>query len=182
MTSRMVVGRAVDKLNLTIQVTPHHFPLVGGFIARHYTPDQPGEVSGAWLGMDSYDWGGSKLKIYQLDVPDYLVGEQLTLEAGEKHTFKLYDDDGDLLLQGRTGGPVKGHGITIQVETLQANPGTEFTVVRQPRLKTINDVQTIVSASEQGKDSDRESTRLNSSHVAISYADFCVQKNKAVTR
>lgn len=153
MTSRMVVGRAVDKLNLTIQVTPDRFALIGNFIASHYTPDQPGAVAGAWLGMDSYDWGGSQLKIYQLDVPAYLVGKQLTLEAGDKHTFKLYDDDGNLLLQGATGGPVKGHGVTIQVETLHANPGMEFTVVRQLRLKTISDVQAILSASEQGKDS-----------------------------
>ncbi|HET7268097.1 MAG TPA: polysaccharide biosynthesis tyrosine autokinase [Oleiagrimonas sp.] len=153
MTSRMVVGRAVDKLDLTLHVTPKRFPLIGDFIARRYTPDQPGAVADAWLGLDSYDWGGSTLKIYQLDVPDDMVGAHLTLEAGEKHTFKLYDHDGDLLLEGRTGRPVKGHGITIQVETLHANPGMQFTVVRQPRLQTINHVQAIVSAAEEGKSS-----------------------------
>lgn len=153
MTSRMVVGKVVDKQKLDIVVTPHRFPLVGGFIARHYSPDQPGEVAGAWLGLDSYDWGGSRLKIYQLDMPQSLVGETLTLEAGRNHTFKLYDDDGNLLLHGPIGGPVKGHGVTIQVQTLDANPGMQFDVVRQPRLQAISEVQQLLSASEQGKDS-----------------------------
>ncbi|HEX7339850.1 MAG TPA: polysaccharide biosynthesis tyrosine autokinase [Rhodanobacteraceae bacterium] len=153
MTSRMVVGKVVKDLKLDIVVTPHRFPLVGNFIARHYSPDKPGAVASAWLGMDSYDWGGSELKIYQLDLPASLIGENLTLVAGPKHTFKLYDDDDNLLLQGPIGGPVKGHGVTIQVQTLDANPGMKFTVVRQPSLETIADVQQILSASEQGKDS-----------------------------
>src|SRR6266704_5486809 len=33
-------------------------------------------------------------------------------------------------------------------------------------------------AAEQGSQRDRKSTRLNSSHVSISYAVFCVQKKK----
>src|SRR5439155_11150869 len=33
-------------------------------------------------------------------------------------------------------------------------------------------------AHEEGGDGDRKSTRLNSSHVAISYAVFCLKKNK----
>ncbi|HET6586434.1 MAG TPA: polysaccharide biosynthesis tyrosine autokinase [Oleiagrimonas sp.] len=153
MTSRMVIGKVVDKFNLDIVVTPHRFPLIGGFIARHYSPDQPGDVAGPWLGMDSYDWGGTDLDIYQLDVPQSLLDQQLTLVAGKNHTFKLYDGDGNLLLQGATGGPVKGHGVTIQVKTLNANPGMEFDVVHQRRLETIAQVQSILSASEQGKDS-----------------------------
>src|SRR5439155_26585956 len=34
----------------------------------------------------------------------------------------------------------------------------------------------------QGSDLDRKSTRLNSSHVAISYAVFCLKKKKATYR
>jgi tyrosine-protein kinase Etk/Wzc len=153
MTSRMVVGDAVDELHLDIVVTPHRFPLIGGFIARHYKPTAPDAVASPWLGMDSYDWGGSRLVIYQLDVPKVLQDRTLSLVAGKNGTFELYDDDDNLLLQGPIGGPVKGHGVTIQVQTLDANPGTTFDVVRQPRLETIAAVNEILSASEQGKDS-----------------------------
>ncbi|HET7301247.1 MAG TPA: polysaccharide biosynthesis tyrosine autokinase [Oleiagrimonas sp.] len=171
MTSRLVVGKAVDNLNLDVVVTPHRFPLFGGFIARHYNPAQPDAVASPWLGMDSYDWGGSQLVIYQLDVPKTLLDKTLTLVAGSSNTFRLYDDDGDLLLQGPTGQPVKGHGVTIQVQTLDANPGTTFDVVRQPRLETIAAVNEILSASEQGKDS---------GIIAVSYQDPDPAKATAV--
>src|SRR5699024_5968409 len=35
----------------------------------------------------------------------------------------------------------------------------------------------IPSSTQQGYDSDRKSTRLNSSHVSISYAVFCLRNN-----
>src|SRR5207249_9364116 len=38
----------------------------------------------------------------------------------------------------------------------------------------------IVTASEDG--GDRKSTRLNSSHVSISYAVFCLKKKKKITK
>lgn len=153
MKSRMVVGKVVDKLKLDIQVKPHRFPVLGNFIARHYSPDKPGDVASAWLWMSSYDWGGSELNVFQLDVPGSLLGKSLELEAGKGRTFKLYDDDGDLLLQGAVGVPVKGHGVTIQVKTLKANPGTKFDIARQPRLKTIASVSSLITAEEQGKES-----------------------------
>src|SRR5439155_20384669 len=37
------------------------------------------------------------------------------------------------------------------------------------------------SGKMQGKREDRKSTRLNSSHVAISYAVFCLKKKKSTT-
>src|SRR5699024_4701197 len=80
-------------------------------------------------------------------------------------------DDGNLLLQGPIGGPVKGHGVTIQVKTLDANPGMEFSVVRQPRLQAINHVQSIVSASEQGK---------NSGIIGVSYEAADPQEATAI--
>src|SRR5690625_6200757 len=39
-------------------------------------------------------------------------------------------------------------------------------------------VQSIRTAVEQAERIDRKSTRLNSSHVAISYAVFCLKKKK----
>src|SRR5439155_15840321 len=40
------------------------------------------------------------------------------------------------------------------------------------------DVQSHVANRGQGPKGDRKSTRLNSSHVAISYAVFCLKKKK----
>ncbi|MEW9624536.1 polysaccharide biosynthesis tyrosine autokinase [Rhodanobacter geophilus] len=152
-TSRSVLGKAVDNLNLNIVVTPHRFPLIGGFIARYYAPDQPGEVATPWLGISRDDWGGSVLDVFQLDVPDRLFAKHLTLVAGKDGAYTLLDNHDDLLLQGQTGQVAKGHGVTMQVKTLTANPGTRFDVVRNRELETLDELQQLVNASEQGKDS-----------------------------
>ncbi len=150
--SRSVIGQAVKHLKLDISVRPHYFPVIGHFIARHFTPSKPGDVRGAWLGLSSYDWGGADLDVFQLDVPDDLYGQELTLIAGKNGTYTL-KHDGDELLKGRAGQVAKGHGVTMQVKTLIARPGTRFDVTRSRMLTTILKLQQQIDASEQGKDS-----------------------------
>jgi len=152
-TSRSVLSKAVDNLNLNVVVSPHRFPLIGNFIARRYSPDKPGEVASPWLGISRDDWGGSKLDVFQLDVPDGLLGKSLTLIAGEHGTYTLLDDDDNLLLRGQVGKVATGHGVTMQVKTLAANPGMRFGVIRNRELATISDLEQKINASEQGKDS-----------------------------
>ncbi|WP_350016671.1 polysaccharide biosynthesis tyrosine autokinase [Rhodanobacter sp. IGA1.0] len=152
-TSRTVVGGAADNLHLATSITPRHFPLVGNFIARRYVPAQPGAVAAPKFGMNSYDWGGSTLDIFQLDVPSGLLGRTLTLVAGGNGAYSLLDDDDNKLLDGQVGKSASGHGVTIQVKSLLANPGTRFDVVRQRDLAVISKLQQDINASEQGKDS-----------------------------
>lgn len=152
-TSRSVIGQAVNNLGLLVTVEPHHFPLIGNFIARRYAPEQAGAVAPPKLGMNSYDWGGSTLDIFQLNVPVGLQGKTLTLVAGTSGAYSLLDDDDNLLLKGQVGQSISAHGVTIQVKALAANPGTRFNVVRQRDLAVISKLQQDVNASEQGKDS-----------------------------
>ncbi|TAM03341.1 MAG: polysaccharide biosynthesis tyrosine autokinase [Pusillimonas sp.] len=152
-TSRSVIGKAVNQLNLNVVVTPHRFPLIGNFIARRYLPAQPGDVASPWLGLSRDDWGGSKLDVFQLDVPNSLLGQHLTLIAGEHGAYSLLDDDGNLLLRGQTGQVAKGHGVTMQVKSLVANPGMRFDVMRNRDLTTVSDLAHQINAGEQGKDS-----------------------------
>lgn len=151
--SRSVIGEAAKNLNLDVVVKPHRFPLIGGFIARRYSPDRPGAVAAAWLGIGRDDWGGSQLDVFQLDVPNQLLGKTLTLIAGEHGAYTLRGSGGDILLQGRVGQVAKDHGVTMQVKTLHANPGMRFDVTRNPALSTIIKLQGEIGASEQGKDS-----------------------------
>lgn len=153
LTSRTVVGHAVDNLGLLVKVTPRHFPLVGNFVAQRYTPAQPGAVAPPKFGLSGYDWGGSTLDIFQLDVPASLQDKTLTLVAGRRGTYTLRDDDGNVLVDGQVGESASGHGVTIQVKALAANPGMRFDVVRQRDLAVISRLQQDVNASEQGKDS-----------------------------
>ncbi|HET6431602.1 polysaccharide biosynthesis tyrosine autokinase [Dyella sp.] len=153
LTSRSTVGQAVQNLGLDIDVKPEHFPLFGAFMARRFSPTRPGEVAAPVAGMNRYDWGGSQLEIFQLDVPPSLLDQPLHVVAGEHGNYVLTDDDGNTLLSGRVGQPESASGITMQVQAMQANPGMRFDVVRHASLVLIGRLQANLVAAEQGKDS-----------------------------
>ncbi|MBD8880685.1 MULTISPECIES: polysaccharide biosynthesis tyrosine autokinase [Rhodanobacter] len=152
-TSRMVVGAVVDKLKLAVESSPERFPLFGNFIAHLYASHNAGKVATPWFGMTGYDWGGSKLDIFQLDVPDNLLDKPLTLIAGENGGYILVDEKGNLLVTGHTGESSTGQGITIQVKTLVANEGTHFRVFRHRRLTVTNRLRKAIKVNEESKDS-----------------------------
>lgn len=152
-TSRTVLGKAATALNLNIEVHPRHFPLIGGFIARRYSPGRPDAVAPPSLGLSRYDWGGAQLDVFQLDAPAALQDKKLTLIAGSHGAYQLLDDDGHPLLAGQVGQVASGRGVTMQVKTLRANPGTRFEVIRHREVSTLAQLQMDVNATEQGKDS-----------------------------
>lgn len=180
--SRMVVGRAVDKLKLDITAEPRYFPFIGRFIARHFSPGSPDDIAAPWLGLDSFDWGGSDIEVFQLDVPDRLLGETLELKVEEDGRYSM-SYEGDMMLRGQVGKPAKGHGITLQIKTLKALPGMTFDLVRRNRLKTIMDYQQSLSASERGKQSGMISLALENEEPAFArqvldeIANIYVQQN-----
>lgn len=153
LTSRNVIGKAVDTLHLDIDVQPSVFPVIGSFMQRHYQPTQPGEVAAPVLGMSRFAWGGESLEIFHLEVPDALLEDKLTLIAGEKGRFQLFDDDDNLLVEGVVGQAYDQRGIKLQVQGLRANPGTRFRVIKHRRLSTILDYQDALKVSETGKES-----------------------------
>ncbi|MAQ50472.1 MAG: tyrosine-protein kinase [Pseudomonas sp.] len=151
--SRAVIGQAVENLKLDIIVEPHYFPIIGRWMARRYQPETKGEIASPLLGFDSFAWGGENVDIFQLDVPSSYLSKPLELVAGENNTYTLYNDDGEILLQGTVGEQVSSSGFTMQVKTLNARPETRFDVVKQRKLNTIIDYQQQLGAAERGKDS-----------------------------
>lgn len=151
--SRTIIGKTVDRLSLDITVEPNRFPVFGKFIARRYSPTNPGEVSPPLFGMNSFAWGGESLKIFQLDLPKELLGDELTLIAGENGHYMIINEDNEIIVESTVGDLYKKNGVAIQIEELRANPGTKFYVVRNPRLTSILDYQEALSVTERGKES-----------------------------
>lgn len=151
--SRITVGTAVDNLNLDLEVKPRRFPLIGDFMARRFKPTRAHEVASPWLGLDSYGWGGEALTFSRLRLPADLLGQELTLTAGSGSTFTLSDQDQNVLLTGQVGRFYESSGLQLQVETLDANPGAQFSVVRWPRLTSILRYQKLLDVAERGKES-----------------------------
>ncbi|WP_149196354.1 polysaccharide biosynthesis tyrosine autokinase [Luteimonas suaedae] len=153
-TSRSVVGSAVDQLQLDTEVRPDRFPVLGSFMARRFQPQSPDEVAEPWFGLNGYGWGGERLDIFRLSVPAALLGTELMLEVGDSPgSYELYDDNGDLLLRGAVGTTAQGKGVELDVSKLEANPGTRFHVRKLRTLSVISALQKEVKASELGKDS-----------------------------
>ena len=118
--------------------------------------------------MNSFAWGGEHLKLAELELPQELLGKKLTLISGEAGNFTLLDDDSNLLVQGQVGKTVNDNGVTLEVEALQANPGTTFSVVRSPRLTTILNYQQVLDVTERGKESGMVGLALESTDPAKS--------------
>jgi tyrosine-protein kinase Etk/Wzc len=153
LTSRSVVGKAVDALKLDIDVRPRTLPLIGSLIDRHFSSSNPVSLAKPWIGLSQYGWGGEELKFDRLDVPDSLLGQPLTFVAEADKAFVIKDSDGDIILRGNVGEPAHASGMSVLVSRLRANPGTLFNVQRNSTLSVIEGLQSDLVALEQGKDS-----------------------------
>ncbi len=187
--SRSVVGGAVESLNLDINIQPHYFPLIGGFMARRFEPSEEGELGWYPAGFGSYAWGGEQLKITQLSVPENMHSEELTLEALDTNGFILRDPDGEVVVQGPVGEEMVMGDYSITVSELVARPGTTFSVIKSRTYNTTEDYQNRLAAGERGKqsgiinvtleDPDPAKAILVLEEVAQRYVDQNVARNAA---
>lgn len=174
-TSRTVIGDAVDALRLDIAVESQRMPVLGDFFARRFRPQATGEVAPPRFGLSRYGWGGERLDVFRLDVPDRLVGAELVLEAGAGDgDYVLYGADGSRLLEGRAGATAAGGGVEIDVEALQANPGARFTVRKLRRLGVIGGLQGRVGVAEMGRQSGI--LQLSFEHTDAQFAESFLQQ------
>ncbi len=164
--SRRNIGAAVDNLKLDIKAEPNYFPLIGEFMARRFKPDAENTVASPLFGMSSYAWGGEQLKLAELELPKELLGKQLTLVSGDAGSYTLLDDDDNLLVKGQVGNAINDNRIKLQVDVLEANPGTTFSVIRFPRLSTILNYQQVLDVAERGKESGMIGMALESTEPA----------------
>ncbi|WP_291992956.1 polysaccharide biosynthesis tyrosine autokinase [Candidatus Accumulibacter sp. ACC003] len=150
LTSRMVLGRVVNKLKLDIVALPRTLPLLGGAIARRYDGSEP---NSPWFGLTSFAWGGETIQVDSLTVPDAALDLDLTLIAGERGAFEVFDDDQQLLLQGRVGERASGQDYSIFVAQLTARPGTQFRLRKLSAETAVDDLRKAYSVKEAGKKS-----------------------------
>lgn len=146
--SRSVLMKAIEQERLDIEVRPMRFPLIGGMLARRYAGDGPAQ---AWLGMDSYAWGGERIQVDRLSVPRHLREAKLTLTAGRDGAYLLHGPDGDLLLEGRAGEPEEGGGVSLFVAELVAREGTRFELVQRDPVLALEELRSRLAVAERGK-------------------------------
>ena len=146
--SRLVVGQAVDQLQLYVTAKPKYLPVVGAWLAARST-----SLSNP---MGGYVTGRESIRLAQLEVPQPLEGKAMTLIATEAG-FELKGPDGEALVSGKPGTQATfqtpdGKGA-IMVTQLQAKPGAKFVVQRNSRLAVVESLQQRLNIGERGRQS-----------------------------
>lgn len=122
--SRMVLGKTVSNLNLDIQTAPT------GFIDKLLGETAPISVA-----------------LYQL--PDNLLGQPVTLTylGDEKYSLNI---DGQVF-EAKVGEVFKQGEINLLISSFTAKAGEEFTLVKNARYSTIEDLRNTLTIAEVGK-------------------------------
>lgn len=154
--SRMVLDQVIEKMNLLVDVRPKYFPIIGRTYARWHE-DAPSPLDPV-LGLKRYAWGGERIDVPTLQVPDELQGERLVVRATDANSgFVLEYPRGTKVLEGTVGtsqtGQVEDGPITIFIRELRARPGTEFYVTRFTRQQVLKRLSENLTVKEQGKQS-----------------------------
>jgi tyrosine-protein kinase Etk/Wzc len=152
--SRMVISQAVDNLQLYIEVQPKYFPVVGFWFANQNN----GALSNPGLfGYGGYVWGGEKAEVTVFDVPESWLNLDFTITARGINRYHFSGGGQRLAFDGTVGQryrvPTPDGTMEIKVDRLYANPGARFRLKRKSRLGTIQEIQTAMVITEQGKQS-----------------------------
>jgi tyrosine-protein kinase Etk/Wzc len=152
--SRSVLGKVADQLKLDITAQPQRFPFIGGAIARRWEKSHDG-VSGAWFGLSKYGWGGEKIDVERLDVPEQWQDRPLVLTAGNAGRYDLDSPFGERIVSGRVGQLERGannESFGVFIADLRANPGTRFVLTKHSRPAVLASLRDGFNVLEQGKD------------------------------
>lgn len=131
--SRMILGKTVDDLNLQTKVKENFFPIFGRGWAR-------------LMGQEESSINITRFYMASADADD----NEVTLTVEDNKNYIITKDN--LRIAGQVGQLVDGDGVTIKVDSLEAEPGTEFTISYVTRLKAITDLQEALNVADQGKD------------------------------
>lgn len=162
--SRLVVGAAVDQLQLAVSSQPRYFPVLGALSARY-----GGRAAAAVVG--GYVWGRQAVQPVRFEVPDAWLGESLRLTVLDGQRVRLDDPSGRKVLEGRAGTELEGQGsagkVRLRIGQLDALPGAQFELRRRSRQNAVDDLQKALQVNEQGKQSGILDVRLEGTDALL---------------
>lgn len=158
LSSRMILGKVIDKLNLSIELRPRTFPIIGKVIARNFDGEGLNEPV---MGLGGYAWGGEVLKIDVLSVPTSVEDKRIELVAREGRNFEVIDPEGGVAATGKVGVRLEHGGYTVFVSRMEARPGQRFYVVKRSAEAAVSKLREDFSVKERGKKSGILDVSLN---------------------
>ncbi|MDW5377035.1 polysaccharide biosynthesis tyrosine autokinase [Halomonas sp. HP20-15] len=162
--SRMVLGRAVDILNLDLLVEPVRFPVIGDFLTRIGVerPDsfvtnllsdvglyQSNSATEGW----KYTWAGETIDVKSMPVADAYLNETFTVKVRDESNYILSYED-RVLGEGKVGvsSDFLDGDISVLIGSINAPPGATYELTHIPRLMAINDLRKKLTINEQGQE------------------------------
>ncbi|XTZ64272.1 polysaccharide biosynthesis tyrosine autokinase [Aeromonas salmonicida subsp. pectinolytica] len=131
LTSRMVLGSTVQKLQLDTVVSPNFMPIIGRGLSRVMGKPYPQIVIG------------------RFEIAAEFLGTPLVLTfLGNQH-FML--DLNGQALEGQVGKLLKNDYLTLLVTDISAEEEQEFTLAKQPLLDVVGELQRDIQVTEKGK-------------------------------
>jgi len=150
MRSRSVLEPVIERYRFDVSVKPRTIPLLGDLAEKLATPGQP---AAPWLGLKSFAWGGERLQIANLDVPQDLEEEKLSMVVLDGGQYELRGPSNEVLLRGAVGKPANSNGVSMLVAQLVARPGTSFEVIRWNSLDAVKRFGDVIKVTDKVKDS-----------------------------
>ncbi|MCK2047144.1 MULTISPECIES: polysaccharide biosynthesis tyrosine autokinase [Chromohalobacter] len=145
MKSRMVLGRAVDLLNLDIRVEPVRVPFIGGFLQRQ-------RIAAPAFAQDwGYAWGDDHIQVAGMPVADDYLGQTFTLEVLDETRYAL-SYRGERLGEGVVGEEASflGGAVGVEVESIAAAPGATFNLTHAQRVVAVDQLRDHFGIAERG--------------------------------
>ncbi|VXA95717.1 putative tyrosine-protein kinase EpsB [Burkholderia sp. 8Y] len=154
LSSKLVVGEAVDSLNLAVSAEPVYFPIIGKVVARY----AQGLSTPGIFGLGGFAWGNESIYVRSFDVPKADIGHAYRVKALAGGMYELSGPGLETPVTGKVGELAAfdtGKGvIKLRVASMNAQPGIEFNVRRSSRPAAIDALRRALQVDEQGNKSD----------------------------
>lgn len=129
LASRTVLAPVVHGHGLDVEAAPRRLPLLATLWSWLAQPGSDGLMPAPLPVLASYGWGGERVSVATLTVPETFIDRPLRLVALGGQRFRLEAPDGEALLEGRAGTLAHGGAVSLQLSVLVARAGTQFTLL-----------------------------------------------------
>lgn len=132
--SRMIVGKTVDDLNLQAEIEQQYFPIFGKGWAR-LMGNKPGKIAISHIYLTKKNNNEApEIEIKIIDNKNYLI-------SGD-----------DFQIKAKAGELIDSNGVTLLIDSIDAEPDTKFQITYLSKLKAINNLLKNFSVADQGRD------------------------------
>ncbi|SAK80472.1 exopolysaccharide transporter [Caballeronia hypogeia] len=152
--SKLVIGEAVDTLNLAVSAQPEYFPFIGRAIARNSDNlSTPGI-----FGIGGFAWGSEQIEVPVFDIPKRFLGKRFKLKALAGDKYELSGPGIENPVTGKIGETLnvktQQGPLTLRVASISGEPGVDFVLRRDSRASAVNNLRRAMTIEEEGQKSD----------------------------